>query len=183
MAKQTIETTDVLNVGREKINDNFTEVYNSTGWARYLDDTYTSGSPLSIAQGVRATLTNNAVNKLDTQLPNDATTFFDEITQKIIAINDGDAYALSIRFKAKMDVLNGYFDVDLDIGGTQGIISQESLIFTRGANTEQRFDIDMVVFSGSTFVANGGTLSITPQNGEMEIYDISFVIVRTHRAR
>ncbi len=167
----------------EKVNDNFTETFNMTGWARYLDTTYTSGSPLSIASGVRATLTNNANNKLETQLPTDATKFFDETTQKFIAINNGDSYNISIRFKAKIDVNNGYFDIDLDIGGTQGIISQESVIFTRALNTEQRFDIDLVLFSGSTFVSNGGTLSITPKNGDMEIYDISFVIVRTHRAK
>jgi hypothetical protein len=167
----------------EKVNDNFTETYNMTGWARYLDTIYTSGSPLSIASGVRATLTNNANNKLETQLPSDATKFFDETTQKFIAINNGDSYNLSIRFKAKIDVNNGYFDIDLDIGGTQGIISQESVIFTRAANNEQRFDIDLVLFSGSTFVSNGGSLKITPQNGNMQIYDISFVIVRTHRAK
>lgn len=177
---ETILTTDTLNDGRVKINDNFQSL---TGWARYLDNTYTLASPLTIASGVRATLTNNALNKLETQLPSDATTFFNETTQKIIATNNGDAYNLSIRFKAKMSVLQGYFDIDLDIGGTQGIISQESILFTRGANTEQKFDIDLTVFAGSTFVANGGTLSITPQNGNIEIYDISFVIVRTHKAR
>ena len=175
-------TGDPLRTAFTKTNDNFTELYKQTGWGRYLDGTYTSGSPLSISSGVRATLTNNAVNKLETQLPTGVTTFFDETTQKMIAINDGDAYTLSIRFKAKMSVNNGYFDIDLDIGGTQGIISQESVVFTRSSGIEQRFDIDLTVFSGSTFVANGGTFSITPQNGNIEIYDISFVIVRTHRA-
>jgi len=154
-----------------------------TGWARYLDSTYTVGSPLAILSGVRATLTNNAVSKLETQLPDGVTSFFNDGTQKILAIEDGDSYNLSIRFKAKMSVLSGYFDIDLDIGGAQGIISQESILFTRGAGTEQRFDIDLTVFSGATFVANGGTLSITPQNGDIDIYDISFVIVRTHKAK
>ena len=176
-------TGDPLRTAFDKVNDNFTEAYSFTGWGRYLDNTYTSGSPLSISNGVRATLTNNALNKLETQLPTGVTTFFNESTQKVTAINDGDSYNLSIRFKAKMSVNNGYFDIDLDIGGTQGIISQESIVFTRGSGTEQRFDVDLTVFSGSTFVANGGTLSITPQNGNMDIYDISFVIVRTHKAR
>lgn len=176
-------TGDPLRTAFDKCNDNFSEVYGATGWGRYLDSTYTSGSPLSISSGVRATLTNNAVSKLETQLPTGVTTFFDETIQKIIAINDGDAYTMSIRFKAKMSVNNGYFDIDLDIGGTQGVISQESIVFTRGSGTEQRFDIDLTVFSGATFVSNGGTLSVTPQNGNMDIYDISFVIVRTHKAR
>ena len=183
MAQQTINTSDNLNAGRVKINDNFNELYNSTGWARYLDTTYTSGSPLSISNGVRNTLINNADNKIETQLPSDASTFFDDVEQRIRVANSGDAYSLSIRFKAKMSVNNGYFDIDLDIDGTQGIISQESVLFTRSANTEQRFDIDLSFFTGDTFVENGGTLSITPLNGNIEIYDISFVIIRTHRAK
>lgn len=180
---QTIQTTDTLNEGRVKINDNFDETKSFTGWARYLDTVYTTGSPLSIANGVRAVLTNNANNKIETQLPFGVTSFFNETTQKILAENNGDAYTLSIRFKARMSVNNGYFDIDLDIGGAQGIISQESLVFTRNANTEQKFDIDLSVFSGSTFVTNGGTLRITPLNGNIEIYDISFVLIRLHKAR
>ena len=177
MAQQTVLVTDNLYSGRAKINDNFTETFNMTGWGSYADSSHTIGSPLSISSGVRATLDNDAVNKIETQIPSDSTTFFYPVTQTIIATNDGDSYNLSIRFKAKMSVNNGYFDIDLDIGGAQGIISQESIVFTRASNTEQRFDIDLTVFSGATFVANGGTLSITPQNGNMEIYDIRFVIV------
>ena len=176
-------TGDPLRTAFDKVNDNFTEAYSFTGWGRYLDSTYTSGSPLSILSGVRTTLTNNAVSKIETQLPIGVATFFDETTQKITAINDGDAYTMSIRFKAKMSVNSGYFDIDLDIGGALGIISQESIVFTRGSGTEQRFDIDLTVFSGATFVANGGTLSVTPKNGDMDIYGISFVIVRIHKAR
>ena len=183
MAQQTVLVTDNLYAGRAKINDNFTETFNMTGWGSYADSSHTIGSPLSILSGVRATLDNDAVNKIETQIPSDSTTFFYPVTQTIIATNDGDSYNLSIRFKAKMSVNNGYFDIDLDIGGAQGIISQESIVFTRASNTEQRFDIDLTVFSGATFVANGGTLSITPQNGNMEIYDIRFVIVRTHKAK
>lgn len=154
-----------------------------TGFARYLDTTYTLASPLTVNSGVTATFTNNANNILSTQLPSDMTMMFNPATQKVIAKNDGDVYLLSLRFKAKINIINGYFDIKLDIGGTQGVISQESVVFTRDANTEQTFDIDLTLFSGSTFVANGGVLQINPRNGNMQIYDISFVIVRTHKAQ
>ena len=40
MAQQIINSTDVLNVGRIKINDNFTELYSLTGSTRlFADDT------------------------------------------------------------------------------------------------------------------------------------------------
>lgn len=157
-------------------------VITGTGWAQYIDTTATIGSPLTIAEGVTATFTNNANTVIDSQKPVGVTTFFDSATQKITPQKDGDAYSISLRFKAKASVLNAYFDVLLDIGGTQGIISQETCIFTRAANIEQRFDVDLTVFSADTFVANGGALTINAISGDLEIYGINFLIVRTHEA-
>ena len=44
MAQQTINTTDTLNAGRVKINDNFTELYNST---QIVENTTTTALTLS----------------------------------------------------------------------------------------------------------------------------------------
>lgn len=154
-----------------------------TGWAQYLDTTFTVGSPLAIAEGVTATFTNNADTIISPQLPVGVSGFFNSATQRITPATDGDAYNISLRFKAKANALNSYFDVKLDIGGGLGVISQESCIFTRGIGVEQRFDVDMTVFSAATFVTNGGTLSINAIEGSLEIYDINFLIVRTHKAR
>jgi hypothetical protein len=183
MAKQTIETTDTLNVGRGKINDNFTELYNFTGWQQITDTTYTSGSPLSIASGVTGKLLTGTVTKIDTQLPTGVTTFWNETTDKLIAVNNGDAFTLSLRFKAKMNVANGIADVGINIGGSLNVISQETLIFSKGSGTEQRFDIDLSYFTGTTFVSNGGDIEVTPINGDIEIYDIVLVIIRIHKGK
>jgi hypothetical protein len=183
MAKQTINTSDVLNVGRSKINDNFTEVYNFTGWQQITDTTYTLSLPLSIATGVTGKILTGAVTKIDTQLPTGITTLWDEINHKLIAVNNGDAFTLSLRFKAKMSVVNGYFDVGINIGGSLNVISKETLVFTRAQNTEQRFDIDLSYFTGTTFIANGGIIEVTPINGDIQIYDIVLVIIRTHKGR
>lgn len=154
-----------------------------TGWQQITDSTYTSGSPLSILSGVTGKLLTGTVTEINTQLPSGVTTFWNNTTDKLVGINNGDAFTLSLRFKAKMNVANGLTDVAINIGGALNIISQETLVFSKGSGVEQRFDIDLSYFTGTTFIANGGNIEITPLNGDIDIYDIVLVIIRTHKGR
>jgi hypothetical protein len=183
MAKQTINTTDTLNVGRGKINDNFTELYNTTGWQQITDTTYTSGSPLSIASGVTGKIQTGTITEINSQLPTGVTSFWNNTDDKLIAVNNGDAFTLSLRFKAKMNVANGIVDVGINIGGSLNVISQETILFSKGSGTEQSFDLDLTYFTGTTFISNGGTIEVKPLNGDIDIYNIVIVIVRTHKGR
>ena len=83
MAQQTIQTTDTLNEGRVKINDNFDELYigkelllAQTGFASYADNAYTSGSPFVLTSGVNTLLVNRAKTIVDSQIPIDIKTFY-----------------------------------------------------------------------------------------------------------
>ena len=191
MAKQTIGigttandgTVDTVRVAFDKVNDNFDEVYSFTGWEQLTDTTYTVGSPLTIATGVTGKIQTGTVTKIQTQIPSGVTTFWDTTTDKLLAVNNGDAFTLSLRFKAKMDVINGYFDVALNIGGALGKVSNETSVFTRASGTEQKFDIDLSYFTGTTFITNGGTIEIIPTNGNIQIYDIVLVIFRIHKGQ
>jgi hypothetical protein len=176
-------TGDTVRVAFDKVNDNFDEVYSFTGWEQITDTTYTSGSPLTIATGVTGKIQTGTVTKIQTQIPSGVTTFWDTTTDKLLGVNNGDAFTLSLRFKAKMDVINGYFDVALNIGGALGKVSNETSVFTRASGTEQKFDIDLSYFTGTTFITNGGTIEIIPTNGNIEIYDIVLVIFRIHKGQ
>jgi len=176
-------TGDTIRNSFDKVNDNFDEVYNFTGWEQITDSTYTVGSPLVILSGVTGKILTGTVVKIQTQIPSGVTTFWNETTDKIMAVNDGDAFNLSLRFKAKMNVANGLADVGINIGGSLNVISQETLLFSKGSGAEQRFDIDLSYFTGATFIANGGTIEVTPLNGDISIYDIVIVIIRTHKGQ
>jgi len=125
MAKQNIDygttagdgTGDILFDAFKKAKENFDEVYSFTGWEQITDTTYTVGSPLTIATGVTGKIQTGTVTKIQTQIPSGVTTFWDTTTDKLLAVNNGDAFTLSLRFKAKMNVMNGYFDIALNIGG------------------------------------------------------------------
>jgi hypothetical protein len=162
----------------------YTEPYNNeriTGWQQITDSTYTVGSPLSILEGVTGKILTGTTTVISTQLPTGVTTFWNGTTDKLVAVNNGDAFTLSLRFKAKMNVSNGIADVGIDIGGSLNVISSETLLFSKGSGVEQRFDIDLSYFTGATFITNGGDIEITPINGDIQIYDIVLVIIRTHK--
>lgn len=191
MAKQTINlgtvtndgTGTTLKAGGDMINDNFNEVYSFTGWEQITDSTYTSGSPLVILSGVTGKILTGTVTKIQTQLPTGVTTFWDETTDKLLAVNNGDAFTLSLRFKSKMNVANGLTDVAINIGGALNKISNETVVFSKGSGVEQKFDVDLSYFTGTTFIANGGIIEILPLNGDISIYDIVLVIFRTHKGQ
>ena len=44
-----------------------------------------------------------------------------------------------------------------------------------------KFTIELDYFTGTTFIANGGIIEVTPINGDIEIYDIVLLITRTHK--
>lgn len=192
MSKQTINigttandgTGDTLRASFTKANANFDELYSGfTGWEQITDSTYTIGSPITILSGVTGKIQTGTVTKIKTQLPTGVTGFWDETTDKLLGINNGDAFTLSLRFKASMNVADGISDVAINIGGALNVISQETLLFAKGSGVEQRFDIDLSYFTGTTFMANGGDIEITPLNGNISIYDIVLVIFRIHKGQ
>lgn len=160
-------------------------VEESTGWAQYKDDQYTSGSPLVISAGATTTLDNNAGSTITTQLPVGVTALYDSLTNKITPENSGDAYLVRVDFTAFTSSPSGLAKLQIDIGGAQGIIIDRGFTFPKGTGSGNAQDYSMtsLVYSLSTFVANGGTVQIESVTGDTSVYDINFVISRVHKAR
>lgn len=69
----------------------------------------------------------------------------------------------------------------VDIGGQRGNIFPETVTLPRGIGIEQSVTFPVNGFCGSTFIPNGGVVKLL-SNKSLEIYDISYVISRTHRS-
>jgi len=159
-------------------------VDNKTGWAVYQDTAYTIGSPFSILTGVTSTLPNNAGTVINTQIPTGVTSYYNSATNKITPANNGDYYTTTIRFKATTTAPTaGYFDFGIDIGGALGVQFKETKIFAKGAGIEHNFSIVVPMYSGATFIANGGLVKITSGNGNMAVYDINYHVDLVHKAK
>lgn len=150
----------------------------TTGWAQYVDTVYTVSNKFVIAQGSTLDLPNNAGTVIDTYLPEGVSTFYNSGTTKIMPAAIGDFYTIRINFSVSNDNVNGLAELDLDIGGAQGVILRRNITFPKGANTEIPYSSTNLIFTLDTFVANGGQLQIASDTGDTSIWDIQYVIAR-----
>ena len=154
------------------------------GWAVYFDNTYTSGSPLSVTAAggdVLLECDGAGANTVTSELPDGVSALWDTTNDKLIGTGVGDGYDVRIQFKAVNDNVNGLMDVKFDIGDPSGIeISARTYAFPKGASQEITFSIGIPLFSMATFVANGCKIFIDSITGDTDIYDISIFIKRDY---
>lgn len=159
----------------EKAND-------YTGWADYVDGVYTSSSPLTLSANTKVTLPNSANTIRDSQKPVDIATFYDATNQKITGRN-GDGINLVIEFKAKPTTSsNTRLTVAIDIGGAVGEIYLRDFVLSKGNGTEHYYLSSFNSYTLDTWETNGGTVKIV-STAATQIYDIRYIITRTHKAR
>ncbi len=154
-----------------------------TGWAQYLDTFYTSSNKFAVAEFDTVTIPNLAQSVINSQLPTGVDSLYNRADTTIIGVNIGDQYSIRIDFKAEVDINNGYCDILLDIGGSQGIILSKVVTFPRGSNTPQSFSLTTDYYTLNTFVANGGKLRVYAAAGDLLMWDINYLISRSHKAK
>lgn len=162
--------------------DIITNPANYTGWADYTDTIYTSGSPFTVTASTVASLPNNAGTSNETQLPVDVPTFYNGTT---ITGRNGDGIAVTIEFKCRPAgvAANPRLNIRVDIGGAVGEIFQGDFLLNKGSGVEHYFLRTFTGYTLGTWEANGGIIEVEAFNEDIEIYDIRYVITRTHRAR
>lgn len=181
MARINIPGSGLWGSIANSLNANFTELYTTTGWARYGDTTYTSGSPFVVTAESTVNLPNDAGSVIKSQIPSGVTAFYDGTV--ITPENEGDFYDLSIRFTTQSSVNEGTIRLTVDIGGTQGEIVSDFRRLGRGSGLNNQLTFAFGVFTLDTFIANGGTIRVEAIDGDQSIFDIVYVISRTHKAR
>ena len=153
-----------------------------TGWADYVDGTYTSANPFSIAASTKITLPNAANTIRDSQKPIDITEFYNSTNSTIVG-RDGDGLNIVIEFKAKPTTNQiTRLTVAIDIGGVIGEIYIRDFVLAKGQNVEHYYLSSFNTYTLATWEANGGTVKII-STADTDIYDIRYVLTRTHKAR
>jgi len=153
-----------------------------TGWADYVDGTYTSLSPLELTAYTKVTLPNDANTIRDSQKPIDIAEFYDPTTSKIIG-RDGDGLNIMIEFKIRPTVnKDTKITVAIDIGSPVGEIYTRDFITSKGIGVEHYYLSSFNAYTLNTWAANGGIIKIESDYAA-DIYDIRYVFTRTHKAR
>lgn len=149
-----------------------------SGWGQYQDTQYTSGSPFSVAAATDTVLPNNAGAVIESQKPADVTTFYNG---SVITGRAGDGILISIDCKllptnAGTTTAEFWFD----IGGAVGELYRRIVTFPKGAGVERPLNFSVSGYTLDTWEANGATVYVR-SNNTMDVYDIRYVITRTHK--
>ena len=180
MAKQNIPSTGVWSAIAGLINSNFTEAYDFTGWAEYADNQYTSVSPLSLVANTSTILPNNSGNKIDSQKPSDVVSFYDG---SVITGRNGDGLTITVDLKAvPTNVSTTTVEIWFDIGGSIGELYRRIITFPKGTGVERPISFTVTGYTLGTWETNGATVYVSA-NGSVDLYDIRYVITRTHKAK
>ena len=162
------------------------ELASVSGWAIYIDSTYTSGSPLVINKAEANFPVNglgSATNK--EYLPTGVTDLWDAgSTNKIIADGVGDSYLCRLDFKAISATANAYAVISFDVGsGSPNIIASETVTFPKGDGEIHVFSTTISLFALDTFVDNGCKITISTVDGDHNIsfYDFGIFIQRVSK--
>lgn len=97
---------------------------------------------------------------------------------------NGDGLAITIEFKvrptsAASDVR---IQVTIDIGGAVGEIYPRDFALAKGNGFEHYYLSSFTGYTLDTWETNGGKIKVEPFNSNVEIYDIRYVLTRTHKA-
>lgn len=148
------------------------------GWTRYDDDQYTSLSKLSLADGVKINLPNNAANTYRSYSGID---YYNGITKRVLADNLNDVYILTIAFKCSAANANQtYLRLQLDAeNGTPYERVGVDIAFPKGNDVAHEFHQVFQYYADQNFVDNGSLIDVTPTGGTAKIWDIIYFIQKT----
>ncbi len=162
------------------IAENSTNDY--TGWGDYVDVTRTSAAPLNLIANVKITLPNDANTIRDSQKPIDITGFYDS-TNSTITGRDGDGLNVLIEFKVRPTAnQTTKITVAIDIGAPVGEIYTRDFITSKGVGVEHYYLSSFNAYTLDTWETNGGTVKIVSDYAA-DVYDIRYILTRTHKAR
>ena len=154
-----------------------------TGWADYADGTYTSGSPLSVSAGTKVTLPNDGATIIDSQIPIDIDSMY-TIADSTITGRNGDGLNILIEFSVEpTTAADTRITTSIDIGGAVGEIYKRDFVLSKGNGVEHYYSASFSGYTLSTWETNGGKVKVMATGGGVEIYDIRYVLTRTHKAR
>ena len=151
---------------------------NELGSIQFTDTQYTSVSPLTVLSDIDTQLPNNKGNILNISAPTAATTWCESDGKLNNDNGNGDSFLTRITFKVLPQLNNRNLSINLNIGGSQGIIWEVTERLSRGANTESKISLVIPYYILNTFYSNGGSLIINC-DGNIDVYDIVYLIQKT----
>lgn len=180
MARQTVPSNGLWSAIATILNSNFLELYRQSGWGRYIDGEYTSGSPFAVAANTKTKIPNDAATVLDQEVPGDYVDGFYETVGSTIPGLAGDSLLITVELKTTRQSGSGAYDfvAVIDVGGTAQEIHRKSIHTTGGAAEPIHFEISALVLED--WAANGAEIYVV-SSAAINVFDIQYTIQRLHK--
>jgi hypothetical protein len=171
-------------ISPQDIRDMVVSAYADTGhgWAFYADGEFTSEGDSDVFAGdTRKKLTNDgAARTVDSELNGIATPWVGDTV--IVDLNSFYIVRLGFHAETTASGAGNYFDIELDIAGTQQVIWAATNVMAKGANIEHRFQWAIPIFAGTDFDTNGGEFYVTSRTPmELKVWGTDISIARTYK--
>ena len=151
------------------------------GWGIYADTQYTQSSPQLVSEGQEVILSNNKGFVNETQLPHDVTTFYiDGTEQKFVLSEVDDLFDFLITFDVINDANNGIFDLKAySKSGTLYWDEQRASVGKQ--NSVQKISMIAKAIVNQDLLDNGGEMRIEAVSGNLQIFNVRYLIQRSFR--
>ena len=178
-------TGDLLRDAFDKTNQNIAELDSRNGFGAYSDSTYTSGSPLAIAQTpVRIPCDAVLLDQTVTREPG-VTSYWDATNNRFQSLTINSVYTVVVTalllpaMPSNADAW-GTFRLKVDSGdpATDRVIIARDRPFLRGDNVEVHADFLYTLIAASDIVADGVYAEAVMSDETISAYDLSFKIAR-----
>jgi len=151
------------------------------GWSQFQDSRTTAGTPtMDIASGVRTKfLCDGGVSTIERNPSDAVSSMWDTATNKHTPIAEFDVYHIRLGFTAENYAgTEPYITLELDIGGSIGTIFSRDIAL-RKSGSAVLCSAAFPVYTGSTYLANGGEFYLTYEGtGSCDIHTTSVMLVR-----
>lgn len=182
------ETETSLNTA-DRVGSLLEALAGRTGWIDYVDTQYTSGTPLSLTADTDTLLPNNAGTVVSSNAPKNGSTALTLYDGNVITGREGDGLSITLDFKAlPTSGAATYLEVWFDITGGSGTptalanLYKRLITFPKGSGEERPVNFTVATYSLDTWEANGAVVKLR-SNGPVSIYDIRFILHRTHKSQ
>ncbi len=155
-----------------------------TGFQIWSDSQYTTGSRRAISAVTRTKITINGLGagQTTTYTASGSGNWYNTTSQKITPTNVNDFYLLEIYFGLRIPVGSSpYVTVDVDVGGTTGILREITRAVHKGAAVDERMSFIFPVHAVTDFKNNGGEIYLTTSHAA-ELFDVRLMATRLHKA-
>ena len=145
-----------------------------------------TGNRFPVTGNVDTDLPNNKLSVIESQKPDDVATFYDGLG---ITGRNGDDIIISIDFTVvPTSASTSLIEVWLDITGGTGTpanfanLYRRIFTFPKGNGVERKISFSQSGYTLGTWEANGAVVKLRTDNSA-DIFDIGYIIKRTHKAR